>query len=129
MSRLERRFPRPSEFARFVGPTFRRRRGDRWSRARTVADFERLARARTPRSVFDYVEGAAEGELSRDRAVAAFTQAVFHPHVLRDVSTVDATTTILGRPAALPVVLGPTGFTRMMHAAGEPAVARAAGRA
>jgi L-lactate dehydrogenase (cytochrome) len=129
MSRLKRRFPRPSEFAEFVGPTFRRRQGDRWSRVRTVADFERLARARTPRSVFDYVEGAAEGELSRDRAVAAFTHAVFHPHVLRDVATVDATTTILGRAAALPVVLGPTGFTRMMHAAGESAVARAAGRA
>jgi L-lactate dehydrogenase (cytochrome) len=49
--------------------------------------------------------------------------------VLRDVSAVDTATTILGRPAALPAVLGPTGFTRMMHAAGEPAVARAAGRA
>lgn len=79
--------------------------------------------------MFDYVEGAAELELSRDSAVAAFGRAVFHPHVLRDVSTVDTATTILGRPASLPVVLGPTGFTRMMHAAGEPAVARAAGRA
>ena len=129
MSRLKRRFPRASEVARFVGPTFRRSRADRWSRVRTVADFGRLARRRTPRSVFDYVEGAAELELSRDRAVAAFARSVFHPHVLRDVSTLDPATTILGRPAALPVVLGPTGFTRMMHAAGEPAVARAAGRA
>jgi L-lactate dehydrogenase (cytochrome) len=79
--------------------------------------------------VFDYVKGAAELELSHERAVTAFTRAVFHPHVLRDVSTVNTATTILGRSAALPVVLGPTGFTRMMHAAGEPAVARAAGRA
>jgi L-lactate dehydrogenase (cytochrome) len=126
---MKRRLPRPSEVARFVAPTFRHRTTDRWSRVRTVADFERLARRRTPRSVYDYVEGAAELELSRDRAVAAFGRAVFHPHVLRDVSTVDAATTILGRPAALPAVLGPTGFTRMMHAAGEPAVARAAGRA
>jgi len=129
MGRLKRRFPRASEVARFVGPTFRRSTADRWSRVRTVADFHRLARGRTPRSVFDYVEGAAELELSRDRAVEAFTRSVFHPHVLRDVSNVDTTTTILGRTAALPVVLGPTGFTRMMHAAGEPAVARAAGRA
>jgi len=45
--------------------------------------------------------------------VEAFTRSVFHPHVLRDVSNVDTTTTILGRTAALPVVLGPTGFTRM----------------
>ena len=129
MPRLKRRLPRASEIARFVGPTFRRRTTDRWSRVRTVADFERLARRRTPRAVFDYVAGAAELELSRDRAVAAFGRVVFHPHVLRDVSAVDTSTTILGRPAALPTVLGPTGFTRMMHAAGEPAVARAAGRA
>ena len=125
----KRRLPRASEVARFVGPTFRGRTTDRWSRVRTVADFERLARRRTPRSVFDYVEGAAELELSRDRATAAFRRAVFHPHVLRDVSAVETKTAILGRPVALPAVLGPTGFTRMMHAAGEPAVARAASRA
>jgi L-lactate dehydrogenase (cytochrome) len=129
MAGLKRRFPRTSEVARFVGPTFKRGTTDRWSRVRTVADFERMARRRTPRAVFDYVDGAAELELSRDRAVDAFRRVVLHPHVLRDVSTVDTATTILGRPAALPVVLGPTGFTRMMHAAGEVAVARAAGRA
>ena len=129
MAGLKRRLPSASDVARFVGPTFRPGTTDRWSRVRTVADFRRLAQRRTPRSVFDYVEGAAELELSRDRAVEAFRQTVFHPHVLRDVSAVDATTTILGRPVALPAVFGPTGFTRMMHAAGEPAVARAAGRA
>jgi L-lactate dehydrogenase (cytochrome) len=129
VSRLRRRLPRASELARWVAPTFRRRSRDRWTRVRTVSDFRGLALRRTPRSVFDYVEGAAESELSRDRAVEAFARSVFHPHVLRDVSTVDTATTILGRRAALPVVLGPTGFTRMMHAAGEPAVARAAGRA
>ena len=79
--------------------------------------------------MFDYVEGAAELELSRDRAVEAFRRVVFHPHVLRDVSAVETATTILGRRAAMPAVLGPTGFTRMMHAAGESAVARSAGRA
>jgi L-lactate dehydrogenase (cytochrome) len=75
------------------------------------------------------VEGAAEAELSRDAAVAAFQRVVFHPRVLRDVSAVDPSTTILGRTAALPIVYGPTGFTRMMDRAGEAAVARAAGRA
>ena len=128
-TRLERRFPQASEVARFVGPSFRRRPTDHFSRVRTFSDLRRMARRRTPRSVFDYVEGAAERELSRDRAVAAFEGVVFHPRVLRDVSVVETTTTILGRRAAMPVVLGPTGFTRMMHRAGEPAVARAAGRA
>ncbi|HEY2543199.1 MAG TPA: alpha-hydroxy acid oxidase, partial [Gaiellaceae bacterium] len=121
--------PALSELARFVGPTFRRGATDRWSRVRTVEDFRRLARRRTPRSAFDYVEGAAELESSRDRAVAAFTRAVFHPHVRRDVSRIDTRTTILKQTASLPLVLGPTGFTRLMHAAGEPAVAKPAGRA
>jgi L-lactate dehydrogenase (cytochrome) len=129
MTRLRRRFPRPSDVLRFVGPTFRRGKSDRWSRVRTVADFQVLARRRTPRPVFDYVEGAAELELSKERAVAAFDRVVFSPHVLRNVSSIDTSTTILGRKASLPVVFGPTGFTRMMHAAGESAVARAAGRA
>ncbi len=129
MAELKRRFPRAAEVARFVGPTFSRRSGGRWSRVRTAADFRELARRRTPRAVFDYVEGAAELELSKDKAVEAFERVVFKPHVLRDVASVDATTTILGREVAMPIVFGPTGFTRMMHAAGEPAVARAAGRA
>jgi L-lactate dehydrogenase (cytochrome) len=126
---VKRRLPPAAELWRFVGPTFKRSKTGPFHRVRTVGDFHRRAVKRTPRSVFDYVEGAAEGELSRDRAVEAFTRLTFHPHVLRDVATVDTSTTILGRPVPLPVVLGPTGFTRMMHRAGESAVARAAGRA
>src|SRR5579859_947941 len=102
---------------------------DPWARVVTADDFRRRARRRTPRSVFDYVEGAAEREVAMRRAVDAFERVVFHPHVLRDVATVETATTILDRAASLPVVFGPTGFTRMMHAAGEPAVARSAGRA
>jgi len=129
MTRLKRRLPPASELWRFVGPTFRIRRGDRWARVLTTDDFRALARRRTPRAVFDYVEGAAELELSVRRSVEAFERVAFHPHVLRDVSSLETGTTILGRPVSLPVVFGPTGFTRMMHAAGEGAVARAAARA
>ncbi len=126
---LARRLPRWGEIARFVEPSLRRSPGAGLARVRTTADFARLARKRTPASVFDYVEGAAERETSVARADEAFARVEFRPHVLRDVSAVDTTTTLLGRPLAFPLVLGPTGFTRMMHAAGEPAVARAAGRA
>jgi L-lactate dehydrogenase (cytochrome) len=129
VGKLERRLPPISELIRFVGPTLLPRKTNRWARVRTVADFESLARRRTPPSIFDYVEGAADLELAREGAVAAFARTVFHPHVLRNMSVVDTSVSILRRPALLPVVLGPTGFTRMMHAAGEPAVARAAGRA
>lgn len=61
------------------------------------------------------------------RTRQAFRRVEFRPRVLRDVSTVDTSTSILGRPSALPIVFGPTGFTRMMHHEGEIAVARAAG--
>jgi L-lactate dehydrogenase (cytochrome) len=79
-----------------------------------------------PKPVFDYVDGAAMSEASLRRSRAAFTRVEFTPRVLRDVSTVDTSVEVLGQPSALPVVLAPTGFTRMMHHVGEPAVARAA---
>jgi L-lactate dehydrogenase (cytochrome) len=53
----------------------------------------------------------------------------FHPRVLRDVSAVDLTTSMLGRSSALPFAFAPTGFTRMMHHVGEPAVAKVAAEA
>ena len=128
MTRQKRRLPSPSQLRRFLAPKGRLRQ-DRWKRVQTVADFERLARRRTPLPVFDYVAGAAEGERAMAASVAAFDRVTFHPHVLRDVAVVDPTATILGRPVSMPLVLGPTGFTRMMHTAGEPAVARAAAAA
>ncbi len=98
-------------------------------RCASVGDVRRLARRRVPRAVFDYTDGAAGDELSLRRARDQFARVEFQPRVLRDVSHVDTSTTILGRPAAMPLVLGPTGFTRLMHHAGEPAVAAVADRA
>ncbi len=97
--------------------------------ALTIDDLRGLARRRTPRPAFDYTDGGAEEEHCMRRARAAFESVVFHPHVLRDVATVDTSTEVLGSRCALPLVLAPTGFTRMMHTAGEPAVGRAAAAA
>ncbi|UJP08742.1 alpha-hydroxy-acid oxidizing protein [Microbacterium sp. KUDC0406] len=101
----------------------------RLAQALSVKDLARIARRTTPRSVFDYVHGAAEDELSIARARRAFAQVEFEPRVLHDVAEVDTSTTILGRAASLPLILAPTGFTRMMHHEGEIAVASAAARA
>jgi L-lactate dehydrogenase (cytochrome) len=101
----------------------------RLARAATIGDLRRIARRRTPRAVFDYTDGAAGDEISMARSREAFSRVEFQPRVLRDVSKVDTTTSILGKPAGLPVVFGPTGLTRLMHHEGEPAVARVAGRA
>jgi L-lactate dehydrogenase (cytochrome) len=127
-STLKRRLPDWREVARFVGPALRPGRS-RVERVLSVEEFRQLAMRRVPRSVFDYVDGAAEQELGLAREIESFRRVVFHPHVLRDVSKVDISSHVLGRPVRFPVVLGPTGFTRMMHAAGEVAVARAASRA
>ncbi|MFF1945998.1 alpha-hydroxy acid oxidase [Rhodococcus qingshengii] len=127
----KRRLPRSSEIRPLV--KFRRPRFDarerRLAGAHTIEDLRIIARRRTPRSVFDYVDGAAEQEISIGRARSAFESIELHPRVLRDVSQVDTSTDVLGTRAALPLVLAPTGFTRMMHHEGEIAVARAAARA
>ncbi|WP_116949663.1 alpha-hydroxy acid oxidase [Jiangella endophytica] len=101
----------------------------RLANALTIADLRRIARLRTPRSVFDYTDGAAEAEISLRRARSLFANLEFRPSVLHDVSEVDTTTTMLGQPAAQPFAFAPTGFTRMMNHEGESAVARVAERA
>src|SRR6478735_3830314 len=121
-----RRVPRWSELRPLLRP--RRTRLDptdrRLAGAASIADLRILARRRAPRAVFDYTDGGAGDELSLRRSRAAFASVEFQPRVLQDVSAIDPATVILGRPAALPLVFGPTGFTRMMHTEGEPAVAR-----
>jgi L-lactate dehydrogenase (cytochrome) len=125
-----RRWPRWSELQPLLRPTGVQlhRAERRLARAASVADLRLLARRRAPRAVFDYTDGAAGEEIGLRRSRQAFGRVEFQPRVLRDVSNVDTSTTILGRASALPLVFGPTGFTRMMHTEGEPAVARVAAR-
>ena len=100
----------------------------RLARCADVADLRRVAKRRLPGGVFDYADGAAEDELTRRGNEQGFRDLVFDPRVLRDVSDVDPSTTLLGRRLPLPLVLSPTGFTRIFHPEGELAVARAAAR-
>lgn len=72
------------------------------------------------------MDGGADSEISMRRARSAFDAIEFHPRVLRNVEEVDTGTSILGRASALPLILAPTGFTRLMHHSGENAVAAAA---
>lgn len=125
-----RRLPRWSELKPYLrtgqvrlNPTDRR-----LASAATIWDLRQVARRHVPRAVFDYTDGAAETETSLRRSREAFARVEFVPSVLQDVSAVDASTTILGQPSALPIVFAPTGFTRLMNHEGEPAVARVAGQ-
>jgi L-lactate dehydrogenase (cytochrome) len=127
---VERRVPRWSDFSELLQP--RRLAGDatdrRLARAATIGDLRDLARRSVPRAVFDYTDGAAGAEIALQRSREAYRRVEFCPRVLRDVSVVDAATTLLGAPSALPLVFAPTGFTRLMHTEGESAVGRVAER-
>src|SRR5437763_1952361 len=94
--------------------------------AACVADLRRIARRRLPRGVFDYIDGGAEDERTLAANSDAFARTTFRPRVLRNVAAVNPSTTLLGRPVPIPLVLAPTGFTRIADPDGELAVARAA---
>ncbi len=100
----------------------------RLATAASVEDLRRAAKRRLPAGVFDYIDGGAEDELALDRNCSAYRDIRFNPRVLRDVSKIDTGTTLLGRPLPLPLILAPTGFTRIADPQGELAVARAAAR-
>ncbi|WP_395308734.1 alpha-hydroxy acid oxidase [Mycobacterium sp. AMU20-3851] len=128
---MKRRIPRVADLAplmQFKKPALNARKR-RLAAALTVEDLRTIARRRTPRAAFDYTDGSAEAELSLARARQAFQDIEFHPAILRDVSKVDTSCTILGGRSELPFGIAPTGFTRMMQTEGEYAGARAAARA
>ena len=101
----------------------------RLRRCVSVEDYRKVAKRRLPRGVFDYIDGAAEDERTMTGNVDAFSRYEFQPRVLRDVSNLDTSVSILGRPASMPLIIAPTGYTRIAHSQGELAVARAAERA
>ncbi|MDA2987618.1 MAG: alpha-hydroxy acid oxidase [Actinomycetota bacterium] len=127
---VQRRLPRPSEVLPLIGRPDRSqtRLQRRLARCASVADIRLLAKARVPRAVFDYTDGAAMSESTLNRSRDVYARVQFTPRVMRNVSEISLDVTMLGEPNALPFALAPTGFTRMMHYAGEPAVAQAAER-
>jgi L-lactate dehydrogenase (cytochrome) len=93
-----------------------------------TADFEKAARRRLPRPLFHYIVGAADDEVTKRANTAAFDRYELVPRYLRDVRTIDMRRTVLGRELSWPLILAPTGMTRMFHPAGECAVAQEAAR-
>lgn len=94
-----------------------------------VEDLRPLARRRVPRAVFDYLDGGAEGEVTLRENCRAFEELTFRPRHAVVVPTCDLRTRVLGHDLALPFLLAPVGYNRMMHPGGEVAAARAAGAA
>jgi L-lactate dehydrogenase (cytochrome) len=91
-----------------------------------VTDLRRAARRRIPRPVFDYVDGGADEEIAVAANVAAFRAWRFLPRVLAGVAAADTSAAVLGATLPVPLLLGPAGYTRMMHPDGEIGAARSA---
>lgn len=126
---IKRQFPRWKTIKPLLGWSFKslfEKKDRKLEQCYTVEDLRDLAKKRVPRAVFDYVDGGALEEISLQRAKAAFKRVEFKPKVLRNVSEIDLSQDILGKKAAMPVIFAPTGYSRMMHYLGEPAVAQAA---
>ncbi len=94
-----------------------------------IEDFRPIARARVPKSVFDYLDGGAEGEVTLRENCRIFNDVTFRPRHAVEVAKCDLRTRVLGLDLALPFLLAPVGYSRVMHPGGEVAAARAAGRA
>ena len=91
-----------------------------------IDDFRQLARKRLPWPVFDYIDGAADDEITKARNTSAFDHVDLVPDVLAGVGEIDTSCTIMGRQSALPLMLSPTALQRAFHRDGERAVALAA---
>ena len=98
----------------------------RLSNCHNIDDFRKLAKARLPFPVFDYIDGAADDEVTKARNTSAFSGVDLVPDVLVDVAEIDTSCELLGRKSALPLMLSPTAVQRAFHWQGEIAVAKAA---
>jgi L-lactate dehydrogenase (cytochrome) len=94
-----------------------------------IEDLRSVARHRLPKVIFDYIDGGAEGEVTLRENRLAFDAVTFRPRQAVPLSPATLGVRVLNSDLALPVVLAPVGYSRLMHPAGEVAAARAAGKA
>ena len=85
-------------------------------------DFRSLAKRRLPAPIFDYIDGAADDEVTLRQNSASFDRCDLVPNVLRGVETIDLSVTVMGQKLALPVYCSPTALQRLFHHQGERAV-------
>ena len=95
----------------------------------SIDDFRPIARRRLPKAVFDYLDGGAEGEVTLRENCRAFEDVTFRPRHAVAHANCELCTHVLGFDLALPFLLAPVGYSRLMHPGGEVAAARAAGAA
>ena len=89
-------------------------------------DFRELARRRLPSPIFNYIDGAADDEKTYERNTKSFEDCDLVPNVLRGVTDIDMSVTVMGQKLEMPIYCSPTALQRVFHHQGEHAVAAAA---
>jgi L-lactate dehydrogenase (cytochrome) len=92
----------------------------------TPLDYRRLAEKRLPRFLFDYIDGGANDELTMAANISDFQKLRLRQRVMRDISSINTETTVLGEKLNMPVVLAPVGMAGLMARRGEAQGVRAA---
>ncbi|RUX31314.1 alpha-hydroxy-acid oxidizing protein [Mesorhizobium sp. M7A.F.Ca.US.011.01.1.1] len=100
----------------------------RLSDCHNFSDFRRMAQQRLPGPIFNYIDGAADDEVTYRRNTESFETCDLVPNVLRGVSEVDMSVMVMGQKLAMPFYCSPTALQRLFHHQGERAVARAAAK-
>src|SRR6202140_2329265 len=95
----------------------------------SIADLRAIAKRRVPKSVFDYLDGGAEGEVTLRENCRVYEDVTFRPRHAVSFANCNLRTRVLGFDLALPFLLAPVGYSRLMHPVGEVGAARAAGNA
>lgn len=99
----------------------------RLAEALNINDLRTMAKRRLPRMVFDYIDGGADDEVSLRHSVTRYDDYQLTWRALRDVTSIDTSTRIMGQETRLPFFISPTATTRLFHPSeGELAMARAA---
>jgi L-lactate dehydrogenase (cytochrome) len=96
------------------------------AKCNNIMDFRRIARRKLPAPAFHYMDGGADDEWTLGRNTDAFDDYELLPKQLSDVSQINLKSTLFGEPVDWPVMIAPTGASKLFHRDGEPAVVRAA---
>jgi len=94
-----------------------------------VSELERIAKEKLPKQNYDYYASGADDQWTLAENRKAFERVLLRPRILRDVTQVDLTTSVLGYRIAMPIMVAPTAMQKMAHPDGEYATARAASAA
>ena len=93
-----------------------------------IYSFSHLAKKKLPSPIFNYIDGAADDEVTYKRNTKSFDDVDLVPNVLRGVEDIDLTTKVFGKKISMPIYCAPTAVQRLFHFEGERAVAKAASK-